>query len=110
MAVEGDHDDAALRQEVATGDQIWPLVGALRTDDLWKGSTSQQVNLVYVEAGSVVDYVLKRWGLARVKPLVTAVADSDLKKDGLDEATRQSLGVSWTKFYGGWRRYVLALP
>ena len=110
MAVEGDHDNAALRQEVATGDQIWPLVGALRTDDLWKGSTSQQVNLVYVEAGSVIDYVLKRWGLARVKPFVTAVADSDLKKDGLDEATRQSLGVSWTKFYSGWRRYVLALP
>ncbi len=44
--------------EVATGDQLWPTIGALRTADLWKGSTSRQVSLVYAEAGSVIDYVL----------------------------------------------------
>jgi len=55
-------------------------------------------------------YVLDRWGLAKLRPFVTAVADSDLSEEGIDKATRETLDVSWDKFYAGWKDYVLSLP
>jgi hypothetical protein len=110
MAVEQGRDWTPLKEEVATGNQLWPLPDVIGTEDLWKGNSTEQVRLGYLEAGSVMLYVAHRWGLDKVKPFVIAVADSDLTAAGVGDAVQSSLGVGWDDFYGGWKDYVRALP
>lgn len=110
MAVEQGRSWAPLKQEVASGNQLWPLPDVIATKDLWKGNSTDQVRLGYLEAGSVILYVAHRWGLDKVKPFVVAVADSDLSAKGVGDAVQSSLGVSWNDFYAGWKDYVRALP
>lgn len=96
-----------LRDEVTTGGQLWPLPESFATDDLWEGNDGQAVRLGYEIGGSLVDYVVSRWGADRLRPFVQAVADADPTEAELDVALGDTLGVSWRQFHDGWRDYVL---
>jgi len=97
-----------LRDEVATGNQLWPLPESFASEDIWAGNTREQAALGYEVGGSLVGYVLSRWGTSKLRPFAQAVADEEPTEAGADRAVRKSLGVSWRGFYAGWKRYVLS--
>ncbi len=106
-AAEGVAVDASLREEVATGDQLWPLPESLADDDVWAGGDAEAVRLGYQVGGALVGYVVSHWGAAELRPFVQAVAAAEPTVAGMDEALRGCLGVDWREFFDGWRRYVL---
>ena len=46
-----------------------PLESAIALGSLWSGNSEEKVQLAYLEAGSVVLYVLDEWGLETLKAL-----------------------------------------
>lgn len=109
-AVEGGRSFQALRRDLAAHRSAFPLEVALRADSLWRGNPTAKVRLAYLEGASLVLYVKERWGLRRLKRFITAVADSDLRREGLDEASRRTLAVSWGELRSGWIAFVQTLP
>jgi hypothetical protein len=106
-AAEGTFVTPALRREVATGDQLWPLPESFGSSDVWDGASGEAVGLGYDVGGSIVDYVVWRWGPEHLRPFVEAVAAAEPTEAGMDAALGRALGVDWRRFYAGWRRYVL---
>ena len=106
-AAEGAFVTPALREEVATGDQLWPLPESFGSTDVWDGASGEAVSLGYDVGGSIVDYVVWRWGPARLRRFVQAVAQAEPTEAGMDAALGKALGVDWRRFYAGWRRFVL---
>jgi hypothetical protein len=106
-AAEGALVTPALREEVATGDQLWPLPESFGSRDVWDGADGEAVSLGYDVGGSLIEYVVWRWGPARLRPFVQAVAAAEPTEAGLDAALGKALGVDWRRFYAGWRRFVL---
>ena len=106
-AAEGVVVTPALREEVATGDQLWPLPQSFGAADVWDGASAEEVGLGYEVGGTLVEYVVARWGPARLRPFVEAVAAARPTTAGMDAALGKALGVDWRRFYAGWRRYVL---
>jgi hypothetical protein len=109
-AVEGGRSFQPLRDDLASGASAFPLEEALEAKSLWKGNRIEKVRLAYLEGASLVLYVLDRWGLRGLRHFVTAVSDSDLSGEGLDEAARSSVGVSWEDLRSGWASFVQTLP
>ena len=107
-AAEGAPAEDRLREEVASGDQLWPLPESLGVADVWEGNDDEAVSLGYEVGGSLVDYVVARWGAPRLRAFVVAVAAAEPTEAGMDGALGEALGVSWREFYAGWRRHVLA--
>jgi hypothetical protein len=107
QAAEGLPELSLLRREVATGDQLWPLPESFASADLWKGAESEGVLLGYEIGGSLVDYVVSRWGAGRLRPFVQAVAAAQPTEAGMNEALGGALGVTWRQFFAGWRGRVL---
>ena len=106
-AAEGPVASSSLREEVASGDQLWPLPESFAVADVWEGADAEGVGLGYDVGGSLVHYVVARWGAGRLRPFVQAVAAAELTEAGMDGALGGVLGVTWRQFYEGWRRYVL---
>jgi hypothetical protein len=106
-AAEGASVTPALREEVASGDQLWPLPESFGSSDVWDGADTEAVDLGYEVGGSLIDYVVARWGPGRLRPFVEAVAAAEPTRAGMDAALGEALGVDWRQFYAGWRRYVL---
>jgi hypothetical protein len=106
-AAEGPPAAYHLHDEVASGNQLWPLPESFAVADVWDGNDDDAVRLGYELGGSLVDYVVVRWGASRLRPFVEAVAAAEPSEAGMDEALGDALGVSWGKFYAGWRRHVL---
>lgn len=109
-AVEGGRTFQPLRDDLAADRSAFPLEKALRAKSLWKGNRIEKVRLAYLEGASLVLYVMDGWGLSGLKGFVTAVSDSDLSDEGLDQASRESLGVSWDELRSGWTGFVQTLP
>ncbi len=109
-AVEGGRSYQPLRDDLAATDSDFPLEEALRVKSLWRGNPIAKVRLAYLEGASLVLYVRERWGLDGLREFVTAVSDSDLTRKGLDAASRESVGVSWTALRAGWAESVQTLP
>lgn len=108
QAAEGSPWSVSLREEVTTGNQLWPLPESLVEDDVWAGGDGKAVRLGYQVGGALVDYVVSRWGAGELQPFVQAVAGAEPTEAALDEAFADGLGVTWQEFYDGWRRYVLS--
>jgi hypothetical protein len=106
-AAEGLPQAPSLREEVKTGDQLWPLPESFGAADVWDGADPEGVTLGYEVGGSLVDYVVSRWGAGRLRRFAEAVAGAEATQTGMDAAMGGVLGVSWRQFYAGWRRYVL---
>ncbi len=109
-AVEGGRSFQPLRTDLAAGRSAFPIEKALRVRNLWKGNRIAKVRLAYLEGASLVLYVMDRWGLRGLRNFVTAVSDSDLSAEGLDQASRRSVGVSWDQLRSGWATFVQTLP
>jgi hypothetical protein len=107
-SVEDAPVSAALRREVASGDQLWPLPESFAVADVWEGGKTEDVGLGYDLGASLVDYVVSRWGAGKLRPFAQSVAAAEPTEAGMDAALGDSLGVTWRRFYAGWRRYVLA--
>ena len=108
--VEGGRSFEPLRQDLAAARPRLPLLTAIALGSLWSGNSTDKVHLAYLEGASLVGYVVDRWGIGALRPWVQAVADSDLSREGLDAATRSTLGIGWGKLEAGWRQYVYTLP
>ena len=107
QAAEGSPQSPALREEVASGGQLWPLPESFAVADVWEGADAEGVGLGYDVGGSLVSYVVSRWGPGKLRPFVQAVAAAEPTVVGMDEALSGVLGVTWARFIDGWRRYVL---
>jgi hypothetical protein len=109
-AVEGGRSFQPLRDDLDARRSAFPLEKALRAKSLWRGNRIDKVRLAYLEGAALVLYVLDRWGLRKLKRFITAVGDSDLTRKGLDQASRDSLGVSWSGLRSGWAAFAQTLP
>jgi hypothetical protein len=109
-AVEGARSYSPLRAEVAAGNKSMPLLATFAKPDLWNGVRMARVTLAYLEGGALVKYLLADWGQATVKRFCVNIADSSLTGAAIKQVVRRDLHVSWDRFYGGWKTYVMTLP
>ena len=110
VAVEGEYGYEELRREMQTGRLSLPLMDALTHEDISRGRSRWKITLAYEEAGTLVEYVEKKWGHDRLWAFAKAVADSDMTPAGIRQAVRSTLGAKWKELIAGWRRYVLRTP
>jgi hypothetical protein len=110
MAVELGRTYAPLKAKLAAGDFSGPLLRTFAMPNFWDGAHQSKITLEYLEAGSVVGYVLSGWGKATLHRFVVDVADSTLEPAAVKAVVRKDLGVSWPAFYEGWRTYTFGLP
>ncbi len=110
MAVEQGRAYAPLKAKLAAGDFSGPLLRTFAMPNFWDGAHQSKITLEYLEAGSVVGYVLSGWGKATLHRFAVDVADSTLEPAAVKSVVRKDLGVSWPAFYEGWRTYTFGLP
>jgi hypothetical protein len=108
-AVEGDRSYQPLRVEVAHGNHSMPLLSTFARTDLWAGARLPRVTLAYLEGGALVRYVLLGWGQAELRHFSVDIAQSALTPPAVKQVVRRDLHESWSRFYAGWKAYVMTL-
>ena len=106
QAAEGLPELSLLRQEVATGDQLWPLPESFASADVWEGAASEGSSS---GTNRRVARGLRHLALGR-RPAAAVRPGSGRGRPtvaGMDEALGDALGVTWRSFFAGWRRHVL---
>ena len=69
-----------------------------------------RVTLAYLEGGALVKYVLAGWGQAALRRFCVDVAESTLTGPAVRQVVRRDLHEPWSRFYTGWKAYVMTLP
>ncbi len=106
VAAEDSHDWTKLQTTLA-GDGLHPdLIDALALGDIWSGRKTDQVRVLYSAGGSLVDFIVQRWGRNELRRWVRQVADSDLSHEAISEITRRRFGSGWSAFEADWEAYV----
>jgi hypothetical protein len=106
VAAEESHDWMRL-QDALAGDGLHPpLADAIALGDIWSGRETEDVRVLYSAGGSLVDFVLQRWGRGELRGWVRQVADSDLSRQAIADITKRRFGMSWPAFVADWRTYV----
>jgi hypothetical protein len=108
---ETNPDYADLRGELANGNQTLPLKHALTIEDEWGDMSNDQIALAYLEGGSLVLYLEKYWGIKRAIRLARSLAgDTRLTEARVERACQEATGLTWYRFYEGWKTFVQTLP
>jgi hypothetical protein len=110
VVVAQDRRYRLLKRELATGNRVAPLLQAIAYTDLWGGHTTEQIELLYEEGGSVVSYIVDTWGAGTLRRFLVDLGTTNLTETPIKLAVRRDLGVSWAQFVAGWRAYVPTLP
>lgn len=108
---EDNLDFADLRGELACGNQTLPLKKALTLQLDWKGLNDDQIGLGYLEGASLVLFIDKYWGMARLYSLIDELQGApQLDEATVAEACKKVLGITWSQLYERWRQFVQTLP
>jgi len=86
------------------------LADAIALGDIWSGRDTEEVRVLYSAAGSLVDFILERWGRAELRRWVVQVSDSDLGREAIADVTKRRFGIGWSAFEADWKAYVEQLP
>lgn len=109
VTVAQDRSYDLLKHALAAGDAP-PLLQAIAYTDLWGGHTAQEIEILYEEGGSVVSYILQRWGGVSLRQFLVDLGTTNLTDTPIRLAVRRHFGVRWDEFVAGWRAYVQTLP
>jgi hypothetical protein len=110
VAAEENHSWTRLKAALAGGDLKPSLADAIALGDIWSGRDTEEVRVLYSAAGSMVDFILERWGRAELRRWVVQVSDSDLSREAIADVTKRRFGIGWSAFEADWRAYVEQLP
>jgi hypothetical protein len=106
VAAEESHDWTRLKNALAGGGLDPDLADAIALGNLWSGRKTDDVRVLYSAGGSLMDFILQRWGRSELRRWVRQVSDSDMTREAIAEITDRRFDMTWPAFVADWRAYV----